>query len=352
MYRIFLISLLFLLACSKEISEVESNELQTLPQNNSEVSVVEVQTLQKRTFMYHIQTQGKVESLESSKMQFQISGLLQKIYIKNGSLVQKGQIIAQLDNQAQKIALAEAQNEVKLKQIAYQDLVLKYSTNAEQDLKPAIVARFKVTSGLAQAEINLKKARLDLERSVLYAPIRGKVAGLEIQAHNMINPNDIICEIYNHQQLVANVSLLESELNNIAIGQEAKISPLAQNQESYTAKVIDIDPKVDKKGMFQVKIKLNDSSNIISGMHVNCDIQIPQKIALVVPKSAIVLRSGKKVVFSLENKKAKWNYVETGLENENEVEITKGLQEGQEIIITNNLQLDHESPVKIKLNKK
>ncbi len=42
-----------------------------------------------------------------------------------------------------------------------------------------------------------------------------------------------------------------------------------------------------------------------------------------------------------------WNYVTTGLENMNEYVITEGLKEGQEVIVSGNLNLAHESPVKV-----
>jgi len=66
----------------------------------------------------------------------------------------------------------------------------------------------------------------------------------------------------------------------------------------------------------------------------------------VVPKSAVVLRTGKEVVFTLEDGKAIWNYVQTGLENANSYTITsETLKEGDEVIISGNINLAHESSV-------
>jgi hypothetical protein len=68
---------------------------------------------------------------------------------------------------------------------------------------------------------------------------------------------------------------------------------------------------------------------------------------LVVPKGAVVLRSGKQVVFTLSGNKAYWNYVHTGLENADSYTITDGLKEGATIITSGNINLAHESPVKV-----
>ena len=68
----------------------------------------------------------------------------------------------------------------------------------------------------------------------------------------------------------------------------------------------------------------------------------------VVPKTAVVLRTGKQVVFTVVDGKAVWNYVQTGLENATEYTVTgETLKEGDLIIVTGNINLAHESPVKV-----
>ena len=68
----------------------------------------------------------------------------------------------------------------------------------------------------------------------------------------------------------------------------------------------------------------------------------------VVPKTAVVLRTGKQVVFTVVDGKAVWNYVQTGLENATEYTVTgETLKEGDPVIVTGNINLAHESPVKV-----
>ena len=72
---------------------------------------------------------------------------------------------------------------------------------------------------------------------------------------------------------------------------------------------------------------------------------------LIVPKTAVLPRQGRKVVFVYENGRAIWKYVETGFENSREVCIESGLKEGEEAIYENNLGLSHECEVTL-INKK
>ena len=62
----------------------------------------------------------------------------------------------------------------------------------------------------------------------------------------------------------------------------------------------------------------------------------------------MVLRSGKKVIFTFSKGKAKWNYVETVAENAGSYLVSKGLNPGDTVITTGNLNLAHDAGVELK----
>jgi multidrug efflux pump subunit AcrA (membrane-fusion protein) len=68
---------------------------------------------------------------------------------------------------------------------------------------------------------------------------------------------------------------------------------------------------------------------------------------LVIPKSALLLRTNRKVVFTLIDGHANWVYVDTAQENSDSYVVSDGLQAGDSIIYEGNLNLAHESPVVI-----
>jgi hypothetical protein len=109
-----------------------------------------------------------------------------------------------------------------------------------------------------------------------------------------------------------------------------------------------INPKVDENGLVQVSLTLTSSKNLLPGMNARAIIRAPQSNSLVVPKDAVVFRSGRAVVFTIENgKESKWNYVEVGKDNGREIEVLDGIPENSTVITSNNLQLAHQAPVKI-----
>jgi membrane fusion protein (multidrug efflux system) len=97
----------------------------------------------------------------------------------------------------------------------------------------------------------------------------------------------------------------------------------------------------------QLHFRMQNANKLLPGMNANVQIRIPNSQNVVIPKQAVVMRSGKAVVFTENKGFAQWNYVTLGAENNSEVEITEGLESNLPVIITNNFQLAHEAPVEI-----
>jgi len=130
-------------------------------------------------------------------------------------------------------------------------------------------------------------------------------------------------------------------------GHRVEVAPFALSDVTADGRISEINPLVDKDGMVQVKAAVNDKGKLFEGMNVRVSIHRSLGKQLVVPKSAVVLRSGKQVVFTLTEDKAYWNYVHTGLENADSYTIIDGLKEGDIVITSGNINLAHEAPVKV-----
>ena len=86
--------------------------------------------------------------------------------------------------------------------------------------------------------------------------------------------------------------------------------------------------------------------NLFEGMNVRVVIERRLPNQIVIPKSAVVERSGRKVVFTVEDGLAKWHYVTVAHENDEEVAIGEGLRAGERVIVSGNLNLGHDAPVR------
>ena len=142
-------------------------------------------------------------------------------------------------------------------------------------------------------------------------------------------------------------TLERSNLGLLKVGDKVEITPYASAAGVRQGSISEINPLVDENGMVRVKARVNGSNKLFDGMNVRVSVKRSVGEQLVIPKTAVVLRSGKQVVFTLKEGKAMWNYVHTGLENMEEYTVTDGLEEGMEVITTGNVNLAHEAPVRV-----
>ena len=147
------------------------------------------------------------------------------------------------------------------------------------------------------------------------------------------------------------LTVLESELPLIKVGDQVEVTPYATAVGTRTGNVSEINPLVDENGMVRVKAQVNGGEKLFDGMNVRISVKRSVPDQMVVPRTAIVLRAGKQVIFTVKDSIAMWNYVQTGLENLSEYTLVNweasGLQEGMTVITTGNVNLAHETPVKI-----
>jgi RND family efflux transporter MFP subunit len=140
-------------------------------------------------------------------------------------------------------------------------------------------------------------------------------------------------------------------LGVVMLGQIAKVKSLAYSERNYVGKVSEINPFVNEQGLVLIKVRIqNPDQYLLEGMNAQVIIEKNLQNQIVIPKEAVVERSGKKVVFVYENGLAKWNYVTVAHENSQEVAISEGLKVGQKVIVEGNLNLGHDAKVVVESN--
>ena len=314
-----------------------------------QVNEVTVMTLKSQNFSHELVSNGKVTASAYSDLYFEKPEVVAQVWVKNGSFVRKGQKIAELDLFALQNTLAQHKNSLDQAELELQDVLIGQGYAPDQpEAVPADVMKLaRVKSGYEQQAAIYEAAKHDLEKATLVAPFDGLVANLFQKVNNKASATDPFCRIVASQGMEVDFSVLESELPLVKMGDRVEIVPYAGTAGTFYGSISEINPLVDENGMVRVKARVNGGNGLFDGMNVRVSVQRDVKEQLVVPKSAVVLRSERQVVFTLVDGRAFWNYVQTGLENMDEYTITDGLQEGATVIVTGNVNLAHESPVKV-----
>jgi RND family efflux transporter MFP subunit len=347
----FIAAVLLTITLSCEKKKEESQEIPT-ESFRGEVAATPVRVAQaeKRTFDYLINATGKIDAVDQIKIVTQRSGILSELNVKEGDFVEKGKILAKLDDSEARFRLEKAKIALKNSQASYENEMLAFPLIMESEdegRKTSLMDQLKSKSGLFSAEIDLKEAELEIEKSTVKAPISGRVADLKIKKGSLVSNGEDFMEIINTNTLELKVKVLESDINLISIGQKAEVYPVSGSIMEVTGTVRSINPKVDENGLVQVSLLVSGSKGLLPGMNARAIIRAPQSNSIVVPKQALVYRSSRAVVFTIEKNESKWNYVEVGKDNGKEVEILSGIEANSTVITTNNLQLAHQAPIQI-----
>lgn len=341
----FILVITLFCGCSEKQKNVEKEGVETILPTEPNV-VVSTVKLKKQVFSHEIVSNGKAQAKEYADLYFRTREIIANIYVHNGNFVHQGQKIAELDPFKLKNTWEQRENSKKQANLELQDVLIGqgYAPDKMSAVPEDVMRLAKIKSGYEQSIVQTEAAKRELEESVLTAPYDGIIANLFSKVHNMASTSEAFCRIIRTGNMEVEFSVLESELPLLKIGDKVEVAPYAE-KIVLNGNVSEINPIVDKDGIVKVKANVNGGSKLFDGMNVRVKVKRTAGEQLIVPKSAVVLRSGRQVVFVYKDGKANWIYVQTRLENKDEYTIIDGLNEGDEVIISNNVNLADQTPV-------
>lgn len=320
---------------------------------------VDTITLRRGTFRSQLISNGKLRAQQKSDLRFAGSGAVTWLAGGNGTTVAPGAVIARLDDRDAQLRLEQARQAMQKADIDLQDALLGFGHDiADSAQVPRETMRIaKLRSGYDGAVTGLESARLAAENCVLTAPFGGKIANLKTKLHE--NPKgDFFCSVINDRSFDVEFSILESELANVRVGQEVKVATFVDPAKRYAGHVAHINPTVDDKGQILVTANIPNPGGLMDGMNVKVYIESAVPNKLVVPKSAVLVRDDREVLFRYDpaTGKAMWTYVLIEASNSDSHAVVANTDRGAElnvgdaVIVSGNLNLADGSEVEIKQN--
>jgi len=393
-FTIILISVISVILFKPESKKDEEKLKELKNQTESKKSFVKVKTveLKKAPLVMYVNTTGSAKAERTVEIYPQITGFVSKILVAENSFVKKGDILFTIDNEQYELNLESAQDNLLKAKIEYGirknqivesdqsenmqvlDLEIKKLDelkksgkitsdeyeNRKLDLeieyifnKGGNIDVLKSSTGLTQAMISYKKAKMDLEYTVVKANLDGYVADLNIVVGQYVNSGTRSMSIVDYENVIMEIPVLESEISQLKEGRQVQVRFEAMKDTVFTGTIKSISPVIDKTtgtGMAQVKIA-NKNLLIKSGMSGNVRIEGRiYKDRVIVPNEAVLTRDNRKLVFIAREDKAKWVYVNTGLSNPVYTEIIlngddQKIALGDRVIVTNNYTLAHDADI-------
>lgn len=315
-----------------------------------EITQVKTIVVKPQTFNRELMATGKLNAAKKSNVRFMIDGVIKAINIIEGQQVQLGQRLAVLDQTQAKSAYAQSKLRYKQAVLDYEDQLLRLGYRMADTSKVDFQTKntAKLRSGLSNATIELKRSETELQYTILLAPFSGKIANLKARPFTNSSTFEYFCILVDDSELFAEFQLMEQELNYIKSGASLVVRSFSDGSESYSGRIVSINPIVDKTGMISVRAVIkNRDAKLLDGMSVKISARKSLPNQLIVPKNAVLERQGRKVIFTVNSTKAQWNYVEVAYENSNEYAVLSGLKAGDEVIYEGNINLAHNKSIRV-----
>jgi RND family efflux transporter MFP subunit len=354
--RLFIpVALLFaLVSCGSGNKTDKNADDEESQQRVKELPQVTVIKINKGVFMRELHSNGRLIAANKADLRFRTAEIITSISVKNGQHVFAGQEIARIEDFELRNKVITATETVETALTALQDYLLgfRYELKDTTIVPLAILQIGYARSQLLTARVNLEQARYNLQNAVLKAPFSGIVANITTKEHNMAPVSEPFCTIIGDDRFEVEFPVLESEIELLKSSHEVIIEPIAFPGTKIKGRLSGMNPVVDKNGMLQAKaIVENIQGKLYEGMNVRVLVQQAISDKLVVPKSAIVMRSDRQVLFVYADGRSQWRYIKTGLENSREYTVEESLEDGEYVIISGNFNLAHDVEVEIVTNE-
>lgn len=348
--KLLFILALALFSCA-EAQPPEEEVLASAGQVQSEPIPIKTQAAIRGNFPLRILTNGTLRASKKLDIKLQSSGTIAQLPIQTGKLLKAGDLIAQLDDRAVQLQLRQAQLALEEAEVKKADLLIANGGTAYQDASVSAdkLQLINTSSGYNRALHAIEQAQYELSKTALYAPFAGVVAEVKCTANQEVSAGEVVCTLLATDSFEALFTLLEQDALTVNVGQTVKVQPTAIPNTSLQAKVSAINPIVNEQGLVTLHAVLLPPypKQLFDGMNLQIAVEQMLPRQLIIPRSAVVMRSGKAVVFTYAEaaQAAKWNYVTVAHENDTHVAVSTGLSDSDLVIYEGNLNLDHDAAV-------
>lgn len=302
-------------------------------ENSLNTSVnVEVERTKNMDGSETIAYSGTIEESESIPLCFSGIGTVARVYVSEGDFVRKGQLIAELNNETYKNAYEMSSATLKQAEDAYKRLEAMFKNGNLPEIKFV-----EVETGLQQAKAGAAISRRNLDDCKLYSPVDGIVGKRSIDPGMSAMPNLASINIIKIEKVFARVPISENEISLVKKGDKAKIKIAALNNSEFTGTVEEIGVMADPLAhTYKIKVGIaNSNRQIKPGMICNVVLEKPNSsTGLFIPSSAVLVdEEGRNFVYAVNQNKAMKKYVTTGKLLKSGVEVTEGLNSGEQIVV-------------------
>ncbi len=284
---------------------------------------------------------GSMVANESVDLRSEVSGLLTALNIKEGSYVNKGQLIAKIKDSDLRASLKKLEYEAELAQ----------QIEARQKKLLDINAISKEEHDIALNKINTLSAdrellEVSLRQTEVRAPFSGRIGFKNISLGAYITPTTSIATLVQTNPIKMDFTVPEKYSSRIKVGSKVSIN-LDGSDKPYNATVVALDPTVDQT-LRTIKVRTslpNSGGELLPGMFVRVNVPLGAHKTIKVPTEAIIPFAGGKKVFLVKNGMSVERAITSGTRTDKLLEVTSGIDVGDTIVVSGLMNIKEGQPI-------
>lgn len=318
---------------------------------------VVVRPVDKRDVPVVLEATGTVEPMQSAAVAAQVDGIIQQVMFREGDDVAAGQVLFQIDAKPYRSTLTTAEAELDRDQAeaVKSDLDLRrvealaaqsYATTQELEQARATAAGLRATLQADSGAVG--RARINLERATVRAPIAGRTGAVLVRAGNLVRAasGDPLVQINQISPILVRFAVPATQLPAIrraGTGLAVRAVPVGDTAAVSQGTLVFVDNAVDSmSGTILLKARFgNERHALWPGALVRVAVTVTvEKDALVVPVSAVLTGQQGASVFVLgDSNRVHLKRVTVGYTNDSLIVLTSGVAAGEKIVTAGQVRL-------------
>lgn len=292
----------------------------------------------------NVLTTGTILANEEVELKSEVAGKIIKILFKEGSYVNKGDLLVKINDADLQAQLRRAESKVKLaEEKEFRQRQLRDGNLISQEEYDNTVSELNVN----KADYDLIRAQID--KTEIRAPFSGTIGLRSVSEGSYLTTSTVIATLQNLNIIKVDFSIPEKYSTSVKTGDELDFK-ISGSTTVFKARIYAIEPKIDP-GTRTLKIRAVCNTNyteLIPGAFANVELNL-KKIndAILVPSVAIVPELKGQKVYLYKNGVVAQQNVEIGVREETTIQIVSGLNAGDTVITSGILQIRPMSKVTI-----
>lgn len=313
----------------------------------------------RRTIVPQLHFSGSLDPEWQAQVAAKVDGRLEKVYVHEGDRVEKGQVLAileQMDTDANllsaKGSFLDAQTSLRKAETDLARYEKLYATGAvsQQVVDDYRFARDNAAAKLEAARGSLQGMESKAAGTVVTAPADGIVAKRYYQEGYYAKAGTPLFAIADISMLKTTIHIPEGQVTGVKVGNEADIALPAYPGKKLVGKITRIAPVADLPAhTFAAEVSVDNSEGLLAGVYANVSlIGEPREQVLTVPMHAIVMRDDQQTVFVADAQGVVQRRVlSLGYSDDKVAEVLRGLDEKDTIVVEGHNKLREGSRINL-----